>query len=235
MKSEAQLPAAAPPQRRLRLRVLLLALAITSLLGLAMFWSVGKFELAPLLAQLQNRGRALGPGLATLTAAVGLTLAVPLSVLSLLLIAALGPWLGFACSMGAALMAAAISHMIGRSLGHQALLRLAGPRVRQVSERLGGRGVWSVITLRLLPLAPFAVVNMVAGATHIRLRDMLLGTAIGMSPSTLAMAFFMDTLLLALKDPGRYVWHWLSLPLALLALALAIWGWRRTIGRQQEQ
>ncbi|WP_414896431.1 VTT domain-containing protein [Roseateles sp.] len=68
----------------------------------------------------------------------------------------------------------------------------------QLSERLGGRGVWTEITLRLLPLAPFAVANMVAGATHILLRDMLLETAIGISPSTLVMAFFMDNILRAL-------------------------------------
>jgi uncharacterized membrane protein YdjX (TVP38/TMEM64 family) len=224
---DAQSPATQALQRRLKRRALLLALGIASLLGLALFWSAGKLELGPLLAQLQSRGAALGSGLALLGAAVGLTLAVPLSVLSLLLIAAFGPWQGFLCSMAAALLSASISHAIGRGLGHQALLRLAGPRVRQLSERLGGRGVWAVIMLRLLPLAPFAVVNMVAGATHIRLRDMLLGTAIGMSPSTMAMAFFMETILLALQHPGRFGWLWLSLLLAVLGLAWYALRWRR--------
>ncbi len=188
-----------PPERAPWLRLGLLALLIAGLLALALFWSAGKLDIGELHARLQSRGAALGPGLSLLAAALGLSLAVPLSVITLLLIAALGPWQGFACSMGAALLASAISHAIGRALGHQALLRLAGPRVRRLSERLGGRGVWAVIMLRLLPLAPFAVANMVAGATHIRLRDMLLGTAIGMSPSTLVMAFFMDNILRALS------------------------------------
>jgi uncharacterized membrane protein YdjX (TVP38/TMEM64 family) len=213
--------------QRLKLRLALLALLILSLLGLALYWSGGPVDIANLHAQLQSRGAALGPGLALVAAAVGLILAVPLSLLSLLLIAALGPWQGFACSMGAALVAAAVSHGIGRSLGHQALQKLAGPRVRQLSERLGGRGVWAVIVLRLLPLAPFAVANMVAGATHIRLRDMLLGTAIGISPSLLVMAFFMDSILLALQHPGRYAWLWIGLLLALLIALAGIQRWRR--------
>ncbi len=216
-------------QRRLRRRALWLALSVACLLGLALFWSTGKLEFGALLAELQSWGEALGPGLSMLAAAVGLTLAVPLSALSLLLIAALGPWQGFICSMGAALLAAALSHAIGRGLGHQALQALAGPRVREVSEQLGGRGVWAVIVLRLLPLAPFAVVNMVAGATHIRLRDMLLGTAIGMTPSTLAMAFFMDRILLTLQQAGPTDWLWLALMALLLiaALAYGLRHWRR--------
>ncbi|MCV2353903.1 VTT domain-containing protein [Paucibacter sp. B2R-40] len=221
----------ADTQRRLRLRrrLALLALLLAGLLGLALFWSAGKLDLNALLAQLRSSGAALGPGLAMLAAALGLTLAVPLSAISLLLIAALGPWQGFACSMGAALLSSAASHAIGRGLGHQALQGLAGPRVRQVSEQIGDRGVWAVITLRLLPLAPFAVVNMVAGATHIRLRDMLVGTAIGMTPSTLAMAFFMDRILLALQQTGRRDWLWLGLfgLLLVFALAYGLRRWRR--------
>lgn len=209
------------------LRLALLAALIASLLGLALYWSGGQLDIGRMLAQLQSGGAALGPGLALVAAAVGLILAVPLSLLSLLLIAAFGPWQGFACSMAAALVAAAVSHGIGRSLGHQALQRLAGPRVRHLSERLGGRGVWAVIVLRLLPLAPFAVANMVAGATHIRLRDMLVGTAIGMSPSLLAMAFFMDSILLALQHPGRYAWLWLGLLLAVLIALAGVQLWRR--------
>ena len=197
MSPTEQAAQSAAMKRHLRRRLFALLLLVLAMLGLALFWSRAEVDMNSALAQLRSSGAALGPGLAMLGAAVGLTLAVPLSVLSLLLIAALGPWQGFLCSLGAALLAAAASHAIGRGLGHQALQRLAGPRVRQVSEQLGGRGVWAVIVLRLLPLAPFAVVNMVAGATHIRLRDMLLGTAIGMSPSTLVMAFFMDNILRA--------------------------------------
>lgn len=219
----------AQQRRRLWRRLALLLLLLTALLSLALFWGAGKVDLRLALEQLRSSGAALGPSLAIMGTALGLTLAVPLSVLSLLLIAALGPWQGFLCSMAAALLSAAVSHSVGRSLGQQALQRLAGPRVRQVSERLGGRGVWAVVILRLLPLAPFAVVNMVAGATHIRLRAMLLGTAIGMTPSTLAMAFFMESILIAIRNPGRWAWAFGGLIglLLLAALAYGLRRWRR--------
>ena len=37
-----------------------------------------------------------------------------------------------------------------------------------------------VITLRIVPVAPFTVVNLVAGASHISFRDFALGTLLGM-------------------------------------------------------
>ena len=45
----------------------------------------------------------------------------------------------------------------------------------------------TVTGLRLLPVAPFTVVNMVAGAGHIRFWDFVLGTAFGMAPGILAI------------------------------------------------
>ena len=71
----------------------------------------------------------------------------------------------------------------------------------------------------MVPVAPFAIANMVAGATHIRLRDMLLGTALGMAPSTLVMAFFMQQIIAALRQPGP-----LAIAIVLLGLGLLVLG-----------
>jgi uncharacterized membrane protein YdjX (TVP38/TMEM64 family) len=70
---------------------------------------------------------------------------------------------------------------------------------------------------------------MVAGASHIRLRDMLLGTGLGMLPSTVVMAFFVDRIVAALRAPGP-----LTIALGLLTVVLivvAAWGLRRWLGR----
>jgi len=54
---------------------------------------------------------------------------------------------------------------------------------------------------RIVPLAPFAVVNMVAGACQIRLSDFLLATALGMSPGIFMIVVLQDQLGRTLSDP----------------------------------
>jgi uncharacterized membrane protein YdjX (TVP38/TMEM64 family) len=80
--------------------------------------------------------------------------------------------------------------------------RLAGDRLNRISKRLARRGVIAIAVLRLLPLAPFTIVNVVAGASHIGLRDFILGTVIGMAPGILATVVFVDRILEAVRNPG---------------------------------
>ena len=70
---------------------------------------------------------------------------------------------------------------------------------------------------------------MVAGASHIRLRDLLLGTAIGITPGTLAMTLFVDQITAALRSPTPLTFALLALTIALIAAGA--WGirqWLRT-------
>ncbi len=116
-------------------------------------------------------------------------------------------------------LGAAQSFLFGRWLAQEAISRVAGPRVRYISQRLGHRGVLSSIALRLVPVAPFALVNMVAGASTIRLRDFLFGSAIGMLPLVLVSAVFAEQIVNAATRPG-----WLTLLFVGITLALLVGG-----------
>jgi uncharacterized membrane protein YdjX (TVP38/TMEM64 family) len=63
------------------------------------------------------------------------------------------------------------------------------------------RGLLAMTAVRLVPIAPFAVVNMVAGAIRIRLWHFMVGTAIGILPGTLVATLFGDQLFAGLRDP----------------------------------
>jgi uncharacterized membrane protein YdjX (TVP38/TMEM64 family) len=79
--------------------------------------------------------------------------------------------------------------------------------------------------LRLVPLAPFAVEGMVAGAVHLKLWHLLVGTAIGMLPGTLAATLFGDQIETALSG-GGINWWVIGGALALLgggAIAVKRW------------
>ncbi len=222
------------PSRSLRRRLALLVAAVLMVIGLAIAWTWTPLrewlDVDLVVSALQRFGHAFGPVAAIAGFALAMTLAVPLSFLTLVALVAFGPWAGFGCAMGGALVGAAASYGLGAFLGHEVLVRLAGVRVNLLSQRMASRGLLAVILVRLVPVAPFAVVNMAAGASHIRLRDLLLGTAIGITPGTLAMMLFVDQIAAALRAPTPMMFALVGVTVALIAAgAWALQRWLRSV------
>ncbi len=223
-----------PPLRR---KLVLLVVALVAIAGLAAAWSWSPLrawlDVDLVVGALRRFGQSFGLLAAVGGLTVALVLAVPLMFLTLVALAAYGPWAGSACVLAGALLGAGASYGLGMVLGREVVERLAGARVNRLSRRLARRGLLAVIAVRMVPVAPFAVVNMVAGASHIRLRDLLLGTAIGITPGTLVMAVFVEQITAALRAPT-------PLTLALIALTVALvatgaWGlnrWLRAVDRR---
>ena len=86
-----------------------------------------------------------------------------------------------------------------------------------------------MFAVRLVPVAPFTVVNLVAGASHIGIRDFLVGSLLGMAPGMLATGLFIDRVTAAVRDPGAGTFAILGV--AALAIVLAAIGLRRWLRR----
>jgi len=113
------------------------------------------------------------------------------------------------------------TYLIGAGVGRRTVRKLAGNRLNRLSQKLASQGVLTVAVIRNLPIAPFTIVNLVAGASHIKLKDFLLGTALGMLPGIVAIAVFADRVVAAVKNP-----HWANIAVAGgIALVLALGGW----------
>lgn len=185
------------PSDRLRHRLRWLLISLLVLVGLAVAWSWSPLrewiDIHVMVTSLQHIGQTLGPMAAVGGFALAVSLAIPLTLMTLVTLAAFGPWVGFACSLFGALMGASLSYGIGYFLGREVLERMAGERVNLISRRLSKRGVLTIIVVRMVPIAPFAIVNMITGASHISLRDVLLGTSIGMTPGTLVIMVFLTS------------------------------------------
>ncbi len=127
-----------------------------------------------------------GPVLFVLGYALITLAPVPKGVLS----AAAGVAFGFGTAATlvyiAALLGAAVAFIIGRALGRGAVERLTGTRIERIERVLARRGLLAVITVRLIPLIPFTVINYTAGLSTVRRRDYALGTAVGIIPGTLS-------------------------------------------------
>lgn len=216
--------------KRLRKKLVLLVLALLALAGLAVAWSLSPMrawlDVEGVVAGIRRAGQSFGPVAAVAGLALGLVLAVPLTFLTLVAVAAFGPLAGSVYVLAGALLSAAASYGVGRLLGREVVERLAGPRVNQLSRRLARRGLLAVLAVRLVPLAPFAVVNMAAGASHLRLQHLLLGTALGILPATLGVALFLDQIQAALLSPTPWTWALVALTAGLIgggAWALQRW------------
>ncbi|MGY6411533.1 MAG: VTT domain-containing protein [Alkalilacustris sp.] len=213
----------APVGRQQLRRGLLSLLATVALFGaLVAVWPLeglaGLEQPAPGMAVLVLVGFVLG----------GLVL--PLMPLVIVTGLAFGPWTGFGLALSGAMASAALGYGLGVVLGRRRLRRLTRGRLEHLTQRLGRRGVLSVAVARLLPVAPFPLINLSAGTARIRLPDYLAGSALGMLPGLAAFTLFSGVLRGALMDPA---------PLRLVAFALvagtmtgfALWLWRRFVVR----
>ncbi|MDN3524601.1 TVP38/TMEM64 family protein [Halomonas sabkhae] len=106
----------------------------------------------------------------------------PLSLLVALTGLLFGPWWGFAYSLAGTLAASVLTWWVGRRLGRDALMRYGGKHLKGLSRYLSGRGIRTMTVVNLLPLAPFTLTNMMAGAFHLRFRDYMIGSTLGIVP-----------------------------------------------------
>jgi uncharacterized membrane protein YdjX (TVP38/TMEM64 family) len=142
-----------------------------------------------------------GPVISLALFVVGSFLLVPFTLLVVHAGLLYGPGLGFATALAGGLLSGAASFGLGRAVGRDLVRRLGGRWLNRVSRRLSRRGVLAVVALRLVPVAPFAVVNMVAGASHVRLRDFMIGSLLGLIPGVAALTLLGDRLAAAVRQP----------------------------------
>ncbi len=141
---------------------------------------------------------------------------VPLTFMVAAAAVAFGPVLGSAYAMIGALLSAAIVYGAGALLGERWATKLFGRRWRRIGDTISGRGVLAVAMVRLVPVAPYSVVNFLAGALRVRFIDFILGTALGLTPGIIALSLFGAQLGSVLREPD-----WLNVSL-LIVFSLAI-------------
>jgi phospholipase D1/2 len=157
---------------------------------------------------------------------LGSLVMIPLNLLVLQAAFLFGPVTGFLTAFTGALVSAVAAFLIGRTIGRDGLQGLSTPRLERLCRRLARRGVLAVAAIRLLPIAPFTMVNLVLGAARIKPRHFTIGTAIGLTPGLLALSIFGDRLGQAIRRPDTL--NFLSLGLVAIAVILGgVWLVRR--------
>ena len=151
---------------------------------------------------------------------------VPRPLITVASVVAYNPWAAFFFSLAGNVLAASVAYAAGRRFGRNTVRRIAGKRLNRVCALLKRRGLLAVTAIRLVPVAPFVVESVVAGAIRIRFLDFALGTLIGHLPGTLATTIFGGQIETALRDPSR-INYWLvgGVVLVLAVGAVAVRKW----------
>jgi uncharacterized membrane protein YdjX (TVP38/TMEM64 family) len=158
---------------------------------------------------------------------------VPQFVLIAAAVVAFGAWTGLAYSWIGTMVSSLVGFYLGRFAGARALQTLSGESMQRFMDMVGRNGFLASLIVRLVPSAPFIVVNMAAGVTPMRVFDFAAGTAIGILPKIALTAFAGNSIVQAMK--GGSVRHvaWL---IAVVVLWIAI-GWlaRKWLKSREEQ
>ena len=118
-------------------------------------------------------------------------LALPVAaILSLLGGFLFGVWLGAALVLVSATAGALIVFLLARSAIGEPLRRKAGPLYERVATNMRENAFGYLLFMRLVPLFPFFLVNLVAALFDMTARNFVLATFIGMAPATIIYVNF---------------------------------------------
>jgi phospholipase D1/2 len=163
----------------------------------------------------------LAPLIVVAAYVIGGLVVLPVTVMIAFTGIVFGPVLGFVYALIGVTLSAIFIYYLGRKLGRATVRRIAGKRINELSRRIAKRGLIAVVVVRMLPIAPFTIINLIAGASHIRFRHFVLGTILGMAPGTLILVLFVDRIVAAVRTPGPLTFTLLAL-IAAVALSVAL-------------
>lgn len=140
-------------------------------------------------------------------------LGVPQVALIAATVLAFGPEKGFAYSWAGTMISALVGFALGRGFGARLIHDWAA--AKRFADLVGRNGFVASLVVRLVPFAPFVLVNMAGGLTPMSWGSFALGTGIGIVPKIVAIAFVGHSLAVG----GLWAWVWLGVAVAVWLVA----------------
>jgi uncharacterized membrane protein YdjX (TVP38/TMEM64 family) len=157
----------------------------------------------------------------------------PVTILIAATAFAFEPWTALAYSLAGCVLSAMAIYALGYRLGRKTVMRFTGYRWNRLHGLISKHGILAVATIRMIPVAPYSIVNLAAGAVRVRFRDFVLGTVVGMTPGVVGITLFTSQLEDMIQDPSGFTIIYLAVVLGLLLFAAATL--RRWLGVGQQR
>jgi phospholipase D1/2 len=212
------------------------ALSLLLIMGLVIWMASGEFTPEKVRGFLEaSRNSSFALPAVCLLYIIGSFVLFPVTLLSLTTAAVFGPILGPVYGLIGALLSTAIMFWLGQWAGLKGLRKLLGDRIRRIDARFRQSGIAGVVMIRVLPIAPFGIVNLAAGISSIRFVDFILGSLIGFLPGFLAKGIVGDSLVQAFLHPslGNAAYLALGISLWISLIAVSHFLARRWQGRHE--
>jgi phospholipase D1/2 len=148
----------------------------------------------------------------------------PVTALSAMVAFIFPPPIAIATSFSGIMMSAALLHWLGTRF-RKTVRDGLGSAVTRVESALSDHSIVTIAAIRMIPLAPFTLVNLVAGAIGVRFRDYMLGSALGLTPGMVMLSLF--------GKQAREFWHHPSVSGVLIGLGFAVLWLGMTLGLQR--
>lgn len=94
------------------------------------------------------------------------------------------------CATLGALSSSAAGYVVGHWLGRETIEKHGGITVRRAEQYIQNNSFNSMVLINLLPVAPFTMTNMLAGAFRLDFPRYMLGSAVGIIPGLLIVIAF---------------------------------------------
>lgn len=197
---------------------------IAAILGLWIYLGVHgtgeDFEPRALLDNLRKAAaHPIAPWVAVPAFVAGSLVVTPVTAMIALCGLLFEPWVAVLTATAGMLASTAVNHWIGSHFGNSISARVPTPVTRRINRIAEASDAWSLAGLRLIPIAPFTIVNLVVGVAGVNLRDFLIGSLIGMGPGIVLICLSVDRARAALQ--GEAVFDpWIVVAIAVAGVAI---------------
>lgn len=142
----------------------------------------------------------------------------PISILNLATAIVFGPMWGIIYAIGGSLLNATLFFWIGQLGNNKGLDRLLQRgKLRKIDKSLVKGGVAGIVTMRMLPVMPYALFNIIAGISSLHFMEYIAGTFLALLPGAIGRGVMGDSLVKIFLNPTAE--HMVYMIIALIA-----WG-----------
>jgi len=150
----------------------------------------------------------------------------PTTLLNVATVVTFGPIVGNLYAFAGWLCSATIGFGIGRVLGREWVQKIARAGIERLFDRAERHGFLTVLSTRMVPIAPFTVVNLFVGASGIDFRPFFFATAIGRIPGIITLALFGVQLEMFVRRQDIVSWVILGMTVVVIVVA-SVWCSKR--------
>ena len=192
------------PRQRLVSIIRLAAVPVIVVAALLIAWKLGYFELDRRQRFFDAVQRLrVQPWIALwfpLLYAVAVALCLPAAILTLLCGAIFGTWVGAGIAWTGFMLGTALAYVIAHRLARRPITRLFGQH-KLLRKLKANDDVLTLFRLRVIPVAPLAVMSYVAGIADVSLKRLLVASAFAALP-TIAYAYAGSAVLAGMVSPN---------------------------------